>query len=152
MRKGLLIVGVVPVFALGVQGVLAGTAQTTSLHATLNARQQVPPQVVKAANASGRFTATLLRYSSGRGKLSWRLNYSHLSSQATYAYISLPASGKTGEVVVQLCKARGCTPTTVGTSLLLAPVTRALATRAGYVSVQTKKNPRGEIRGKLTSR
>lgn len=84
-------------------------------------------------------------------RLTWHVTYERLSSPVTVVMIAIPAKGKLGDVVVQLCRRSHCRPTMKGTMRLPRSVARALATRAGYVSIRTKENPRGEIRGRLLS-
>jgi hypothetical protein len=145
------------VLALGLTSIvlagpsLAASGQTSiALSASLNAKQQVPPQVYKATGASGRFTGTLTHTgSSGGGKLSWHLIFANLSSPVTVADVFVPPAGKGGEVVVQLCSRCAATSTGV-TETLSANVAKAISTRASYVVIGTKKNPSGEIRGRMT--
>lgn len=128
----------------------AGGTQMATLKASLNASQQVPPQVHKTADASGSFRATLTRAGSGgRSKLSWHLSVAKLSSPMTVAYIDVPRSGSAGEFVVRLCIR--CAAASSGVTGVLPPdATKAISTRTGYVVIQTKKNPKGEIRGRIT--
>ena len=148
MRRAvpILIIAVIG-FAVGVQAVLAGMTQTSTLRALLNANQQVPPQVVSARGAIGEFNGSLLHKASGKGTLSWHLTYNKLSSPATSAYIFFAKSGKHGQVVVGLCTK--CKASTSGTTPTGVIVTKALTSRTGYVTIRTKKNPKGEISGKL---
>jgi hypothetical protein len=126
-------------------GALAGVAlgrqaSTVKMTATL--------RPVKAASGSGRFTGTLLSSGSGRSKLSWTLRYQHLSSRVTSAEIVVPAQGKQGTVAVQLC--RSCKANAHGmVSPILPASTKALRTRTAWAVVYTKKNPKGEIRGRI---
>jgi hypothetical protein len=131
-------------------GLAASGQATTGLSASLDAKQQVPPQVYKASDASGRFTGTLTRTTSnGVGKLVWTLSYSKLSGPATIAYVEVPRSGKAAEIVVQLC--HRCTSDANGVVMpLTAGVTNAISTRASFVVIRTKKNPSGEITGRIT--
>lgn len=127
---------------------LSSAANSVAMRAALDAKQQVPPQAVKAPNASGRFTAALLRSSNGRGKLTWSLTYRNLSSEAIQASIVLPAVRPNGEVDVLLC--RRCKASSHGTVWpILKYPTAALLKRPGYVVIRTKKNPKGEIRGRI---
>lgn len=124
--------------------VIATSGQT--LTATLDAKHQVPPQVVKAPSASGRFAATLTS-----SALTWRLTYRNLSSRATFAFVFLPASGKQGQIVLDLCRPR-CPSGAHGTVRLVPAVARAVAdrSRVAYVEILTVKNPKGEIRGRIS--
>ena len=134
-------------------GTLAGAAaarQTTTvtLTARLTAKQAAKLQSHKVTRASGRFTGSLLRYSDGRSRLSWRLTYRHMSSRVTKAELLVPAKGKRGAVLVQLC--RPCKANAHG---VIAPIfkasTTALLNRPAWVVVHTKKNRKGEIRGRV---
>jgi len=136
--------------------VFAGAAFSTAeaqrsarLQSKLDVAQQIPPPTVKSPGASGQFTGMLLRYANGRSRLQWKLSYHSLSSRATVAYVLVPAKGKSGIVEVQLC--RRCKADAHGT---VAPIpvrsTKALLTRPGYVIIRTVKNPKGEIRGRIS--
>jgi hypothetical protein len=127
---------------------LASSGQTkVALKASLNAAQQVPPQVYKVTDASGRFTGALTEAGSN-GKLAWTLSFAKLSGPVTVAYVDVPRTGKSGEVVVQLC--RQCASGAKGVvTPLTASVTKAISTSTSYVVIRTKKNPNGEIRGRI---
>jgi hypothetical protein len=143
--------------ALCVLGCLASFADasasgtsTLRLTATLDAKHQVPAQVVKTPLASGHFTATLARSTNGTGVLTWGLTFRNLSSPATFAYVFLPSTSTQGQTVLDLCRPR-CTTGARGTIRLVASITRALTdrTRAAYVEILTRSNPKGEIRGRI---
>jgi hypothetical protein len=120
------------------------------MRATLDAEHQAPLQVVKAPRASGRFTATLARGAKGTGVLNWRLSYRNLSGAATFAYVFMAGTSKQGEIVLDLCRPR-CTTGAKGTIRLVPSITRAFTdrTRAAFVVIRTKKNPKGEISGRI---
>jgi hypothetical protein len=118
----------------------AGHASTVKMTAKL--------QSAKVTNASGRFTGTLASRSNGRSRLSWTLTYRQLSSHVTKAELVVPAQGKQGAVVVQLCRSCKATAYGVVTPILQAS-TKALKTRPAWAIVYTKKHPKGEIRGRL---
>jgi hypothetical protein len=117
-------------------------ANTISVVATLNAKHEVPAQVVKDTKAKGRFTGKLV----GR-KLSWKLTFSGLTGPATAAHIHMGAVGKAGNVLIPLCAP--CTSGAHGKATLSAAMKKALAHHKLYVNVHTAKNPNGEIRGQL---
>jgi hypothetical protein len=127
---------------------VARYAMTTKLVARLTARQAMNLRSVKVAGASGEFSGTLLRYGNGRSKLSWTLRYRRMSSPVTKAELVVPAKGKLGAVAVQLC--RRCKANAHG---VVAPIlqssTKALLTRPAWAVVFTKKNRKGEIRGRI---
>jgi hypothetical protein len=127
-------------------GFAASHQSSFALKASLNAKQQVPPQAHKATDASGRFSGTL----NGSGKLVWHLSLAKLSSPVTVAEVFIPANaGKGGQIDLQLCAK--CAATSAGvTEALPADVAKAISTRPSYVLIRTKKNPTGEIRGLMT--
>ena len=123
---------------------LGFAARTSTIHvaATLNAKQEVPKQVVKDTKAKGRFTGTLV----GR-KLTWKLTFSGLTGQATAAHLHLGKAGVAGNVIVPLCAP--CKSGAHGKTTVSAAVKKALAHHKVYVNVHTAKNPNGEIRGQV---
>jgi hypothetical protein len=157
-HRGLLAIAFCLIVTLyAVQVATPATSSTIHLRANLTAGQQVPAQAVKAANATAQFSGTLVPQGpTGKLKkpfvmLNWQLAYSGLSSQPTLAYVLVPASGKQGQVIVQLCKGKQCAVDSKasGQSILPQSVVQALSGRTAYVGIQTQKNPHGEIRGKL---
>jgi hypothetical protein len=135
---------------LVIAGVALGVSHQAgfTLRSSLDANQQVPPQAVKAPKAKATFTGTLTTLSDGRGKLTWSLSYSNLSSPATKGLLVIPQYKTKPAAVVEFC--RGCKAHATG---LVTPlpirVAKALTTRAAWVSVRTKRNPKGEIRGRI---
>jgi len=129
---------------------VAGARQATAVKMTarLTAKQAATLQVVEVTKASGHFTGRLLRHSNGRSRLTWSLTYRHMSSRVTKAELLVPAKGKQGAVAVQLC--RSCKAASHGViNPILKPSTKALLTRTAWVIVSTKKNRKGEIRGRI---
>ena len=117
-------------------------ASSVGVTAKLNAKQEVPAQVVKDTRAKGRFTGTLVG-----SKLKWKLTFSGLTGPATAAHIHLGAMGKAGNVAIPLCAP--CKSGVHGKATLSASLKSALAHHKLYVNVHTAKNPNGEIRGQL---
>jgi hypothetical protein len=122
---------------------VAGTAYPFA--ATLNTIQQVP-KPKGAEGASGNFLGTIT-IAGPNGTLDWRLSLEGLTGGATAAQIHLGAPRKTGVVAVNLC--RPCSPNARGSLGANAGLLLALVDRPTYVDVQTKRNPRGEIRGRI---
>src|SRR5262245_25524983 len=141
---------VAAVFSVVAAGV-AAPSSTMKLQANLSAKQQKPPQVVKAPNASGQYTGTLV-IGKDRGTLTSRLTFSRLSSDPTLAFIRLPKSGKQGQVVLQICRGKACKSGVEVTSILDVGVAKSLSARKGYVTIETKKNPKGEASSGLIVR
>jgi len=146
-RRTVLLIVLMALVVLATAGLVdAASSSTVQLRANLKA---APKQQVSVPNASARFSSTLVVRKKTKSTLGWRLTYSGLSGAPTLAYIALPKSAKQGEVTVQLCKGRRCKTGVAHSSRLPAIVAKALATRKGYVWVRTKKNPKGEIRGRI---
>ncbi len=116
--------------------------KATHLRATLNARQEVPKQSVKAPAAAGSFTGTLTGT-----KLTWSLVFRKLTGPASVAHIHLGRPGKAGPVAVLLCGP--CTSGAKGTATLTSAQVKAVVGGGTYVNVHTAKNPNGEIRGQI---
>jgi len=121
----------------------AGRTKEIMVGASLNAKDEVPAQVVKNTTAKGSFTGTLVG-----SKLTWKLTFSGLTGPATAAHIHMGAMGKAGNVVVPLCGP--CKSPVHGAATLTAQVKKLLATHMAYVNVHTAKNPNGEIRGQVS--
>lgn len=136
------------VLALVVAGLASASASSThKISASLRAKQEVPKQVVKAPNAKGSFTGTIVQ----KGKnatLKFELSYSGLSGPATAAHIHLGKRGVAGNVLVPLC-AGNCHSGMKGTATLKSDVVDKIERGQTYVNVHTAKNPNGEIRGQV---
>jgi hypothetical protein len=126
----------------------AKQATVVKMTARLTGKQAAQLQSVKVTSASGRFAGSLLRYNSGRSRLSWSLRYQHMSSRVTRAELVMPATQGHGAVAVLLC--RSCKANAHGiVAPILKPSTNALLTRTAWAVVYTKKNRKGEIRGRI---
>src|SRR5436309_14368209 len=83
--------------AIGAAFAFAGPAFADKLKATLDGKQEVPPNT-----SAGKGTADI-DYDAASKKLSWKLNYSGLSSPATAAHFHGPAeAGKNARVAVPI--------------------------------------------------
>jgi hypothetical protein len=134
------------VAALVVAGLAAAKA-SYKISAPLNVKQEVPKQVVKAPNAKGSFTGTIVE----KGKsatLRFKLSYSHLSGPATAAHIHVGKRGVAGNVLVPLC-AGNCHSGMAGSATFSKDVVDKIERGQTYVNVHTAKNPAGEIRGQV---
>ena len=129
-------------------GIATKSQGPTSFSATLNAKAEVPRPRVGNRRPSGTFTGKLaLR--GDREVLEWKLTYRRLTGKATGAHIHYGRPGKVGRIAMSLCSRCGRNSVT-GVSLTSSR--RALtALRAGnaYVNVHTRRNPKGEIRGRI---
>jgi hypothetical protein len=71
-----------------------------------------------------------------------------MSSRVTKAELVIPAAGKRGTATIQLC--RRCKANAHGVvSPILKSSTKALLSRPAWAIVYTKKNRKGEIRGRV---
>ncbi|HLX21237.1 MAG TPA: CHRD domain-containing protein [Gaiellaceae bacterium] len=122
--------------------VAAPDASTVSFAAKLTAKAEVPPQMSKNPGASGSLTGEIVD-----GRLRWTLKFSGLTGLASAA-IHVGAKGNVGVAVVHLCHA--CFQPLNGTSTLPRTFLKDLKANSLYVSIDTKRNPAGEIRGQLS--
>jgi hypothetical protein len=131
-------------------GALAGCdmlgmgSNTKSLHATLNAGQEVPP------NKSGGTGSADFTLDPSTKQLSWKISYSGLTGDATAAHIHGPAApGANSGVVVNLAPSGLKNPIEGSTTLTDAQV-GDLTSGKDYVNIHTAQNKGGEIRGQIT--
>ena len=88
---------VLATLALGTAVAFAGPAFADKMKATLDGKQEVPPNT-----SAGKGTADI-DYDAASKKLSWKLNYSGLSGPATAAHFHGPAeAGKNAGVAVPI--------------------------------------------------
>jgi CHRD domain len=126
---------------------LAAAKGSYTISATLNVKQEVPKQAVKAPNARGSFSGTVVE-SGKKATLKWKLSYSHLSGKATAAHIHLAKRGVAGNVLIALCGGN-CHSRMRGTATFSSDVVDKIERGQTYVNVHTAKNPAGEIRGQV---
>jgi len=127
----------------------AGSVQ--SIYAHLNADQQVPSPDGAPTGARGTFSGT---YNSRTHILTWRLSWVRVSEPTTEASIHYGRAGQTGRAALTLCKP--CHSPTAGHSKLAPRLAHAILQPQGeglaYVTINTERNPQGEIRGELAER
>jgi hypothetical protein len=140
---------VIAVLAAGVVVVagLAAAASTYKVSATLNARQEIPKQVVKVPNATGSFSGSYVEHGT-TATLKWKLTYSRVGGSATAAHIHLGKTGVAGNVIVPLC-AGNCRSGMTGTAKITSKIVAQMEAGKTYVNVHTAKNPAGVIRGQV---
>jgi CHRD domain len=125
----------------------ASASKTYKISAPLTVKQEVPKQVVKAPNAKGSFTGTIVEKGK-KATLKFKLSYSHLSGAATAAHIHLGKRGVAGNVLVPLCGGN-CHSGMRGTATFSSDIVDKIERGQTYVNVHTAKNPAGEIRGQV---
>lgn len=117
------------------------------LKATLTPGRVVPRPRDTERGARGVFTATMTVTESG-ATLVWRLKLRDLTGEARAVHVHAGRPGKTGPVLVTLC--RSCRATASGTAQLRGqPARRAVNQGEAYVDVHTARNRKGELRGQL---
>ena len=107
---------------------------------------QTRPKPKGAEDASGKFLGTMT-VGPGGGSINWRLGLKGLSGPATSAEIHLGRPGKIGVVGVTLCMP--CSAKAHGSLGANGGLLNALVSQPTYVNVVTKRNPQGELRGRI---
>jgi len=133
-----------PHVGAGMRGTFS-VVPVTKLAAPLAKKQVVG--TTPRTRGSGSFFSTLTRSSGGQATLSWNLAFANLTGAVTAAQLRLGTPGRAGDVVVPLCTS--CESGSKGTATVPADDLPALLNGRIYVSVNTKKNPGGELRGQL---
>jgi hypothetical protein len=124
---------------------VAASSSRQKISAKMTARVAVP-KPLGAKKARGKFFA----FYTVRKKdvlLKWNLSFSHLTSRATGATLSEGKPGLIGTRITILCKV--CKSGKGATTLMKKSVAKALASGMTYVTLYTKRNPAGELRGQL---
>jgi hypothetical protein len=103
-----------------------------------------------AAAASGTLHATL-KLDGTRGVFAWRLRLANLSGRAVTGWIYVGAPGRSSQPAIPLCTpcSVGAYGTYFGSFERSSAVLRALLNGGAYATIQTNKNPGGEIRGRI---
>lgn len=148
--KKLLLLAVAGVVAAGVAGAAGARSQATTIRIAgqMTAANEVPTPKGDVSGARGNFTATLRKAGAG-AEMSWRLEFSNLTGNATAAHIHVAARGVAGPVRVPLCSP--CTSGATGTANVDAAVLDAIRDDRAYVNVHTQTNPAGEIRAQVST-
>ena len=113
---------------------------------TLGIRAEIPKPKGASPNAGGTFALTLT-HTGSRYSVTWKLTFYRLSGKALAAHIHIGPPSGTGPVVVPLCGP--CTSGQSGKAPAPAKLVAALKSQTAYVNVHTKRNPAGEIRGRI---
>jgi CHRD domain len=128
--------------AIGAAVAFAGPAFADKMKATLDGKQEVPPNT-----SAGKGTADI-DYDAASKKLSWKLNYSGLSGPATAAHFHGPAApGANAGVAIPISNAASGSD---GSATLTDAQAADLTGGKYYINVHTAANPGGEIRGQVT--
>ena len=130
-------------FAAGLAAGGAAYAETMTMNVDLTGAQEVPPV---ETSATGEIEVT---YDTDSRKLSWELDYSGLSGDATAAHFHGPADpGENAPPVVPLEEfADG----SEGSAELTEEQAELLTAGKMYFNLHTENNPNGELRGQVTA-
>ena len=129
---------------LGACDMMGMGSNTKSLHAAINAAQEVPPT---KSSGSGNADFTL---DPSTKQLSWKITYNGLTGDATAAHIHGPAAaGANAGVVVNLAPS-GMKNPIEGSATLTDAQVGDLMSGKDYVNIHTAQNKGGEIRGQIT--
>ena len=81
--------------------------------------------------------------------LRWNLTFTRLSGQVRSANLYVGKPGKPGLMAIRICPPPACRSDVQGVSVASSAVLRAILHDGTYVSLQTARNPKGEIRGQV---
>jgi hypothetical protein len=112
----------------------------------LTAQLGLPSAKKSARAASGVFTATVASAGTN-GLLAWRLTFKGLNGPVLAAHIRLGAAGKTGPAAIRLC--RPCQSGSHGSFPAASALLKAIVAGGTYTTIDTKRSPRGQIRGQV---
>jgi len=108
---------------------------------------------IHAPHATGRFTAKLA-LSGKSSSLSWRLTFGHLSGAARRAGIYFGRSAKPSQLALLLCSdcSSGASSYYRGSYVASRRFVRAVLRGRAYVVIETRRNPKGEVRGRIKAK
>jgi hypothetical protein len=129
---------------------LAGTGGAASGTHALTSHLIRTASALDAAHATGKLTGKLT-IAGKNSSFTWKLTSSHLSGAAVHAGIYFGRTAKASELAMLLCNY--CSPTAQGyyhgSYVAGRRFVRAILRGRAYVVIQTKRDPRGEIRGRI---
>ena len=132
---------------------LAGTAGAASGTHALKSHLTRTTSALGARRATGAFNGRL-RIAGQNSSFTWRLKSARLSGPAIRAGIYFGKAAKASQLAMLLCNK--CSSTAQGyyhgSYAADGRFVRAILRGRAYVVVQTKKNPKGEIRGRIKAR
>lgn len=129
---------------------LPGTAAAVSGTHVLRAHLRRMASAHDARHATGAFTSRL-RIAGNNSRFTWKLRSRHLSGAAIHAGIYFGKAAKASQLAMLLCNY--CSSTAEGyyhgSYVAERRFARAILHGRAYIVVQTKRNPNGEIRGRI---
>ncbi|HEY3550827.1 MAG TPA: CHRD domain-containing protein [Gaiellaceae bacterium] len=108
---------------------------------------------VHSRHASGRFSGKLTLSGKNSG-LTWTLTFAHLTGSARRAGIYFGKAAKPSQLALLLCNGcrSGATSYYHGSYVASGRFARAILRGRAYVVIQTRRNPRGEVRGRIRAK
>jgi hypothetical protein len=129
------------VLAVSLAAAPVAVAEVITMKAELKGSNQVPPVETKASGSA------TLSYDTVSKRLTWKINYSGLSGNATAAHFHGPAeAGTNAKVAVPI---PNISPNTEGSATLTDEQATDLLAGRYYINVHTAANKSGEIRGQV---
>lgn len=130
-----------------------GTAVAASATHALKSRLTSTASTVGAPHAAGAFTGTL-RIAGKNSSFTGMLTFRHLSGTAVRAGIYFGKAAKASQLAMLLCTACSSGAQSYYHGLYVAGprFVRAIMNGRAYVVIQTKSNPKGEIRGRILAK
>jgi len=132
---------------------LAGTAVAGAGTHALRSNLTRMTSAVGARHAAGTFTSKL-SIAGKNSSFTWKLTSRHLSGTALHAAIYFGNIPKASQLAMPLCDK--CSPAAQGyyhgSYVAGRRFVRAILRGRAYVVVQTTRNPKGEIRGRIKAR
>jgi hypothetical protein len=120
-------------------------AEAFTCAATLDGSQEVPAIETDATGSAS------LTFDSETSELSWEIEFSGLSGDATAAHFHGPApSGTNAGVLVDIGTVSGLSSPMTGSATLTAEHATYLLDGQLYINIHTAANPNGEIRGQVS--
>lgn len=143
-HRGLLVVVAIAV------GLFAAQAHAASGAYVLKSHLAKMPRATHASAAAGSLTG-MLKLAGDDSSFTWTLKFGHLSGTALRAGIYYGKVAKPSQLAMLLCNKciSGANSYYHGSYVASPPFVRAIRHGGAYVIIQTKRNPKGEIRGQI---
>ncbi len=119
-------------------------AETFTCETPIDGSQEVPPVTTQGIGTAD------VTFDSTSNELSWNIEFSGLTGNATAAHFHGPAAaGNNTGVQVNIGEISGLTSPMNGTATLTAEQATQLLDGMMYINIHTEANPNGEIRGQV---
>jgi hypothetical protein len=131
----------------------AGAASAAYGRYVLKSRLTRTASTVRAPHATGALTGTLT-LAGETSTFTWTLTFRHLSGTAVNAGIYYGKAAKASQLAMLLCNkcSSGANSYYRGSYVASPTFVRAIRHGRAYVVIQTKKNPKGEVRGQIKAK